>query len=127
MTWVDLSKDCLSCAQRLFEEANASAWRSAISRSYYAAYCAAASMVCAPGTTFANGWQNPPHAEVPRLIGNVGTISLQERSKAKRSLRILLEARIDADYRPGRTIIKADAHAALREAATVLQVLGVLD
>ena len=67
------------------------------------------------------------HEDLPDLIGNIGALPMSARRNVKRSLRILREARTDADYRPGRTIMKAEAVKSVKEAVRVLHKLGALD
>ena len=120
------SKDNLACAQSLFERGDESVWRSSVSRSYYAAYCAAASKICVPGQAFRHGWNNPPHEDLPNMLSHATGLNGAAKRAACRGLRILREARIDADYRPGRTIDKRDAYVALKEAIRVLHHLELL-
>lgn len=127
MTWHELSRNNLVCAQRLLDMGDDLAWRSSVSRAYYAAYCAAAGPLCAPGRLFRHGWRNPPHDDVPLLISNVAGIDETSKQAIKTRLRFLREAREDADYRPGRTIDRQSAVEALKQSGAVLRLLGVME
>ena len=63
-----MSLDNFEVGQQLFETLNSRYYRCAISRFYYAAYCAAANFICEPGRNFGHGWNNPPHHDLPGLI-----------------------------------------------------------
>lgn len=116
-----MSRDCFACAQRVFDSENPSTYRSTVNRAYYAAYSAATFAILSQRPRrFLHGWNNPPHDDLPELILHVGTLPRDVRRNLARSLRILREARTDADYRPGRTIAKANAIIALQEAESVL-------
>lgn len=66
-TWEDLSRECLRAAKRLLD---AGCYRRSISSSYYAAYSAVTSELAARRVTFAHGWNNPAHEQLPDLILN---------------------------------------------------------
>lgn len=125
MTWERMSRDNFYCAQLLLDREDERLMRSCVARSYYAAYAAACSLVCEPVKTFRHGWHNPPHEDIPSLLGQVAGLSEDEKRRAKRGLRVLREARTDADYRNGRTVGRKEALEMLRESAAVLKRLGV--
>ena len=103
--------------------------RSCVSRLYYAAYQAAASVSITHGdaTRFPNGWNNPSHEQLPDLVQNNGNLSLPARRTAARILRLLRNFREDADYRPGRTVDAATVRTALLAASTLFEVLEMTD
>lgn len=103
--------------------------RSCISRIYYAAYQAAASVCIAHGDAvrFPNGWNNPSHEQLPDLVQNNGDFSPSARRMAARILRLLRNFREDADYRPGRTVDAATVRTALLAVATLFAVLEIND
>ena len=103
--------------------------RSCVSRIYYAAYQAAASVSITHGDAarFPNGWNNPSHEQLPDLVQNNGNLSLPARRTAARILRLLRNFREDADYRPGRTVDTATVRTALLAAATLFEVLEMTD
>ncbi len=103
--------------------------RSCVSRVYYAAYQAAASVCIAHGdaTRFPPGWNNPSHEQLPDLVQNNGDLTLPARRTAARILRLLRNFREDADYRPGRTVDAATVRTALLTVATLFEVLEMND
>jgi uncharacterized protein (UPF0332 family) len=119
-----MSLDCLRAAKRLLDEGY---FRSSISRAYYAAYCAATIELVERGFTFAHGWNNPSHEQLPDLILNNTALPRDKRWRINKSLRILRQAREDADYRPGVTVDRALALACIHSAVDVLQILEIQD
>lgn len=103
--------------------------RSCVSRIYYAAYQAAASVCIAHGDAvrFPNGWNNPSHEQLPDLVQNNGSINPSARRTAARILRLLRNFREDADYRPGRTVDAATVRTVLLAVATLFEVLEIND
>jgi len=103
--------------------------RSCVSRIYYAAYQAAASVSIAHGDTaqFPPGWNNPSHQQLPDLVQNNGDFTPSARRTAARILRLLRNFREDADYRPGRTVDAATVRTALLAVATLFEVLEIND
>ena len=102
-------------------------WRSSVSRSYYAAYCAVTSDLVARGVRFGRGWHHPPHAHLLHLMTHNLTLPQDVRRRLRRRMRTLRHAREDADYRPGITVNHAMALNCLRDAIVVLQDVGVQD
>lgn len=101
-------------------------FRSSISRLYYAVYCAVTGAL-APGVTFGHGGNNPTHGELPNLIvSNLSGVSMDARYKIRKSVRVLLATRAEADYVPSVSLGRAEARNALREADRVL-LLGMQD
>jgi uncharacterized protein (UPF0332 family) len=74
-------------------------WRSSVSRSYYAAYCAVTSDLVARGVRFGRGWHNPPHEHLLHLLTHNLTLPQDVRRRLSRRMRALRHAREDADYR----------------------------
>jgi hypothetical protein len=123
--WQDLSLDCRRAAMHL---ADAQHWRSSISRSYYAAYCAVAGALAvhARNLQYRHGWHNPDHNDIPRYIrNNLTHLEETRRWELSKNMRFLRKAREDADYRPGATVDEALTRSALRVAYAVLRTLGV--
>jgi uncharacterized protein (UPF0332 family) len=104
-------------------------FRSAASRAYYAAYQAATAACFLHGdeTLFPHGWNNPSHDQLPGLVRNNGDLEVETRRKIARQLRELRTFREDADYRPGRAIVRAQALHCAQEAESVLKALGVTE
>jgi len=102
-------------------------WRSSVSRSYYAAYCAVTSALVVRSIRFGRGWHNPPHAHLLHLLTHNLTLSQDVRRRLSRRLRTLRHAREDADDRPGMTVNRALALHCLRDAIVVLQDVGMPD
>ena len=103
--------------------------RSCVSRIYYAAYQAAASVSTAHGDApqFPPGWNNPSHQQLPDLLQNNGDFTPSARRTAARILRLLRNFREDADYRPGRTVDAVTVKTALLAVATLFEVLELND
>jgi uncharacterized protein (UPF0332 family) len=121
-TWQGMSRESLQAAKRLVGEGYL---RSSISRSYYAAYCAVTSDLATRGVTFAHGWNNPAHEQVPDLVLHNSALPQNARRVVRKLLRVLREAREDADYRPGITIERSLALNCLRDAIAVLHHLEI--
>lgn len=120
--WAERSQTCLNAAKLLLDR---ELFRDSVSRSYYAAYSAATSYLLARRVTFAHGWNNPAHEQLPDLILNNTSLPRSTRIRLNRSLRLLRQAREDADYRPGRFVDRALALDCLHSAIEALQILGV--
>ncbi len=117
-----MSQERLRAAKALLDDGF---YRDSISRSYYAAYCAATSRVIERGVVFANGRRNPSHEQLPDLVANVPGLALLDRRKAKRLLRALRRAREDADYRPHAFVNRATAQDATHSATALLKILVI--
>lgn len=123
-TWRQMSLDSRAAAKELLV---AERFRSSISRAYYAAYCAVTDAL-AGRITFGYGGNNPTHNELPNLIvSNLSGVSVGERHKVRKSVRVLQAMRAEADYVPAVSIGRQEARNALREADRVLRLLGVED
>ena len=115
-TWRELSEDSLRAAEALLREGR---YRSSVSRSYYAAYCAATGEIVQSLTTFPNGWNNPPHEKVPAYVQNNLSVPQSRKNRIKGLMRILRQFREDADYRPHRTVGVQAARDCVRDARRV--------
>jgi hypothetical protein len=123
-TWRDLSLDSLRAAKTLAGEG---CLRSAVSRSYYAAYCAVTSELVTRGVAFARGWSNPAHDQMPDLVSNNLALPPDRRRRLRKALRILRRAREDADYRPGISVDRRAVLDYLRTAILVMEAFGITD
>ena len=119
-TWRELSKSSLSAAEVLLRTGQ---FRSSVSRSYYAAYCAATGEIVQSTVTFPNGWNNPPHEKVPHYVQYNLAISQVRKNTIKSLVRILRQLREDADYRPYRQVSQETARDCVRDAQRVQQEL----
>lgn len=117
-TWRELSENSLSAAKTLLREGN---YRSSVSRSYYAAYCAATYEIVQNLTTFPYGWNNPPHEKVPEYVQNNLAISSVSKKTVKKLLRLLRHFRENADYRPYRVVSVETARDCVRNAQRIQQ------
>lgn len=120
--WEAMSQERLRAAKALLD---ARFYRDSISRSYYAAYCAATSQVIDRGIVFANGRRNPSHEQLPELVANVPGLALSERRRVKQLLRSLRRAREDADYRPHAFVERVTAQDAIYSAMALLEILEI--
>jgi uncharacterized protein (UPF0332 family) len=120
-TWNEMSRDSFQVAKRLLEAGHL---RSSISRAYYAAYCAVTSDLTARGVSFAYGWNNPSHDQLPELVLHNTTWPRTTRYQVSRALRRLRRAREDAEYRPEAVIERSAAVEHLHTASLVLRTIG---
>lgn len=88
--WAGIRWERLRAAKALLD---LGLFRDSISRSYYAAYCAATSVVVGRGAVFAFGRQSPSHDQLPDLIVNAAALSVPQRRKVRKILRVLRVAR----------------------------------
>lgn len=123
-TWEQMSEDCLRAAQALLD---AGLLRRSVSSAYYAAYCAVTSELVARGVTFAHGWRNPSHEQLPDLVLNNTGWQRTTRYQINRVLRRLRAAREDADYRPQAAVDRRLALACVRDCGRVLLTLRITD
>ena len=102
-------------------------FRSSISRSYYAAYCAVTGEL-AGKFTFGYGGNNPSHTDLPNLIlHNLTTLPVHERHEVRKAVARLWKARVDADYAPSIHIDSDVALKVLHELSRVFTLLGIAD
>ena len=78
--WEDMSRERLRAAKVLLD---GGFYRDSVTRSYYAAYCAATSRVMGLGNLFAHGRQNPSHEQLPDLIANTASITVSKICKRR--------------------------------------------
>lgn len=121
--WRTLALRSVRSADLLYREGD---YRGAANRCYYAAYHAATYLCYRHGdeTQFSHGWNNPSHEQLPDLIRNNGSLSVELRRQINRRLRELRVVRENADYRPGRTVDKTIALESLRQCRSVLEKRG---
>lgn len=86
LQWAERSQACLNAAKLLFDQ---ELFRDSISRSYYAAYCAATGDLVARRVSFARGWNNPSHEQLPDLILHNTDFPQTTRLRINRLLRFL--------------------------------------
>lgn len=123
MTWREIGLDSYKAAQVLRREER---WRSSVSRSYYAAYSIVAGELEGKAT-YPHGMQNPPHVALPELIrSHVTSLGMNDRRRVGSIVSRLFEYRVDADYRPRRTVDEETAVGSLGLAADVLRMFGAL-
>jgi hypothetical protein len=97
-----------------------------VSRCYYAAYSAAAAEL-EGHATYPHGLQNPPHETLPELIRNhVTRLRVRDRQRVATMVARLFEYRVDADYRPGRTVDEKTAVGSLTLSVDAMRMLGAL-
>ena len=119
-----MSLECLRAAKRLLQDGYL---RRSVNGAYYAAYSAVTSDLTARRVTFAHGWNNPSHEQLPDLVLNNMSLPRNTRYQINRIMRRLRTARENADYRPAATIDRVLVLACIRDAGTVLFALGVED
>ena len=117
-TWQQLSEDALRAAEVLLREGH---YRSSVSRSYYAAYCAATNEIVKKLTTFSYGWKNPSHEKVPTYVQSNLTLPQTKKDTISTLINTLRLSREDADYRPQVEVDEQIAHNCVRDAAAVQQ------
>ena len=122
MTWEEMSLECLQAAKRLSE---AGYLRRSVSSAYYAAYSALAGRLAERKVTFAHGWNNPAHDQLPSLIHNNMGLERSARIRISRVFRRLRTVRENADYRPRETVGRDLALACIRDATAVLLAMGI--
>lgn len=117
-TWREISEDALRAAEVLLREGH---FRSSVSRSYYAAYCAATSEIVQKLTTFSYGWKNPSHEKVPTYVQSNLTLPQAKKDTISTLIKTLRLFREDADYRPHVEVDEQTARDCVRDAAAVQQ------
>lgn len=115
-TWKQLSEGSLRAAEILFREGE---YRSCVSRTYYAAYCAATEEIVKKLTMFPNAWNNPPHVKVPVCVQNNLTMVQAKKQRIISRINILRLYRENADYRPQIAVSEQVARNCLRAAAAI--------
>ncbi len=117
-TWQQLSEDALQAAEVLLREEH---YRSSVSRSYYASYCAATNEIVKKLNTFSHGWKNPSHEKVPTYIQSNLTLPQEKKDTVATLIKTLRLFREDADYRPQVEVNEQMARDCIRDAAAVQQ------
>ena len=107
--------------------------RSSVSRSYYSAYAAVAQVLADKGLIFADDREGPSYQHLREMVeSNVGKIKGAKRIRAaekkilKAALNLLYENRLDADYRPSRTVEHDAARNSLAAASRVTGMFGII-
>ena len=121
-SWRDLSRDAILAAKRLLLD---DCRRSSTSRAYYAAYSAVAARMTEEQVSFHAGWNNPSHDQIPRWLAHHGKWPIGRRRLIANAMRRLRMARENADYRPSISITRSDVIRSCKDAAMILQWLGV--
>jgi uncharacterized protein (UPF0332 family) len=123
-SWQEMSLECRKAAQHMIVAGH---YRSSISRSYYAVYCAV-SHVLAEKFTFSHGGNNPSHTDLPNMIlHNMSFLSQPRRWELRKTFLLLWKMRVEADYVPSAYLDRSTAVQALREAGSVQTLLGIDD
>jgi uncharacterized protein (UPF0332 family) len=99
--------------------------RPSVSRAYYAAYSWIVQRLHDQGVDEFGRFNNPDHADVPRLVsGNLSKLRQRERKDLMSAIRRLRSRREDADYRPRVQVDAKVRREALRDMLTVARILG---
>ncbi len=131
MTWAEMSRESFNAAKLAMHEAY---FRSSVSRSYYAAYAAVTQILVEKGLGFEQDREGPSHQQVKEMIDtNIGAIKPKglrrlralDKKLLKQNMNLLYENRLDADYRPSRSVDENRALNSLVAASRVLGLLGV--
>lgn len=120
--WEAMSRERLRAAKALLD---GGFYRDSVSRSYYAAYCAATSRVIGSGSQFAYGRRNPSHEQLPEMVANLAGMTPSDRRRTKTLLRELRQAREDADYRPHALVSRTTALVSIQKTILVQAILEV--
>lgn len=119
-----MSVESLRAAKKLLDEGYL---RRSVSSAYYAAYSALAGDLVVRGVTFAHGWSNSSHDQLPELVLYNTTFPRGTRFTLNRVLRRLRAARESADYRPRVLVDLPLARGCVRDAILVLYLLGITE
>ena len=120
-TWREMSLENQKAAKQLIQ---VHCYRSSISRSYYAAYCAVTGEL-AGRFTFGYGGNNPSHTDLPNLIlHNLTPLSESRRWEIRKAFRRMWKARVEADYDPSSLSDRTVALNTLRDTSRVLMILS---
>ena len=120
--WKALSLECFKSAQILRTRGM---HRSSVNRSYYAAYCAITANL-PQETQFAHGMQNPSHQQIRKLLDSTLGISPARRKRHAKALNFLWHSRVDADYRPTRSIAEQASIDCIHHASLICSTLEVI-
>lgn len=121
-TWQEIGIKNFQAAQELYDGRH---YRSSVSRFYYAAFSALTVEIARRGVVFPQNRETPSHAQLPQLIvRHLTQFSETRRGNIARVTARLYRSRLDADYSLTR-VDKRSAGDALRDAAAILEYLGV--
>jgi len=122
-TWAQLAVDNFAAAGELYRSAR---YRSSVSRAYFASFAAVSEALVARGLTFADGREAPSHAALRGMVeDNLGSIAVRRRQRLKSLLNVCYEQRLQADYRPRKTIDRVQARNAVINASQILGLIGI--
>ena len=121
MTWEELSEVHWDTVSTLYETNHKVHARAVCGRAYYSAYALVTSKL--QGIRFGRGWNNPEHVKLPSYIDRLSNISKSDQRKVKGALRRLRQRREDADYRPGVSVLGAEAAESLRDVTEIRRIL----
>lgn len=128
-TWADMSRESFRAARLAMAHA---CFRSSVSRSYHAAYAAVAQALVDRGLAFAGDREGPAHHDLRDMVeANIGSLRgarrmrAAEKKQVKAALNLLYENRLDADYRPSRTVEEEAARNSLAAASQVTGKFGL--
>jgi len=109
-TWLELARDSRKSASVLVNGFH----RSAVSRSYYAAYSKVTMELCSLGITMPADRESPTHRKIRPLIeGNLTTMDREKRLALSRIVGRLYTMRISADYSPSLAVGAREAREAI--------------
>ena len=117
-TWPEMSEECLRSANKLMQER---LYRRSVSSAYYAAYCAVTAELVVKGVSFAHGWQNPAHDQLPDFIMNRLTLPRETKYEIRKTIVFLRGSRENADYRPNSPIERHHALEAIILAQKIIK------
>jgi|GEM_PF-6701063 len=121
MGWLELEEERKLAGDMLSEK---DLLRDAVNRIYYSVYARAAQHVASFGPFKGGLWSNPPHDEIPGLIGRLSGYSNASKSEMRSLFKELFKKRVDADYRPNVVIDKTVLKAVIRKAARFKELIG---
>jgi uncharacterized protein (UPF0332 family) len=127
-TWQDMAKANMEAAKCLHDQG---LHRPSVTRAYYSAYCALTQVLKGKHQKdFKYGGNNPAHNQLLALVRNNLELGRTKRPAdlrrmIGRSLNILLNLRIEAEYVPGHTIGHQESLNAVHMANGILQELGL--
>ena len=122
--WREMALACLEAAKKL---SDARLYRRSVSSSYYAAYSAITATLVKRGVTFAHGWNNPAHEQMPDLILNNTDLHRSKRYLLNKAIRRLRLERENADYRPKVMVDRRTALNSIHDVRLVFDILEMKD
>jgi uncharacterized protein (UPF0332 family) len=121
MNWTALAAERTRAAEVLRDQG---LYRDAVNRVYYAVYSHAVERVHGFGPFKDGRWTNPPHDEVPGLLGRLTGYSNESKKEMRSVFKELFKKRVDADYRPGVLIDEAVVRHVFRKALRFWELIG---